>query len=638
MVRFLVPRHVSKYVQGNRLIRHLILAALPALGLAPAHAVAVDKTPPPAYVEYVAALRKADTIRDPLQRCLAYPDLPGNTWAPGVAKARCIMFLTPPVFTLDSLEKALAQPGGATAIDTRFRDLLDAHYTVPDQREQIFVGLGIFGSDDHDKAERIARAWLAASPDSPFARTALARVLATRGWSARGTQYIRDTPAENVQRMEAFFVEASKLYVAALEANPKLLPACEGLMSIGRQSSSRVEAVGTKVCMDADPASYFVVEEMMTAAEPRWGGSPEQMRAVAAYAQARVKENPVLAVFAFHHAYYEIERAEDGDAQALTVLEPAAAIVPNAAYLRSVGGAYLRKDELWKALGHLSQALRFSPGYAEESRWRAYVLFLLDEPQWARADAERAVELDPDSGHAHRMLADILRDTVGPDAARPHYVRAMQEPQLREKAFIANCAMWVDAKRMEAAACIDDLLKEYPDNGEAWRLHLLTIGPDAPGSVNAMKRFLATQDPKTWPRHKTVAEAVRKRLATKEGAAPMPGSEGFKARVTRATQLEHTQVGLDYLKRLMPAINRSLEQVMTTCFKGAKAGTTERFTAVMDVLANGSIANVEVAPVNERTSCYAKRVVEMTKAPPPPREFAETGFPVAIQTTQRSGK
>lgn len=621
------------------MIRHLILAASLALGLAPAQAQAAGEAPPQAYVDHVAALRKADAIRDPLQRCLAYPDLPGNTWAPGAAKARCVMFLTAPVFTLDSFEKALSQPGGATSVDAVFRSLLDAHYSVPAQREQIFTGLGIFGDDDHDKAERLGRAWLAASPDSPFARTALGHALAARGWAARGTKYIRETSAENVQQMEKYFLGAAELYAAALEANPKLLPACVGLMAIGRQSSDRAQAVGTKLCMDADPASYYFVNEMMNAAEPRWGGSAEQMRQVAAYAQARVEENPVLAVFAFHHAFYEIDRAEDGDAQALAVLEPAAALVPNAAYLRSVGGAYMQKDDLWKALVYLSQALRFSPGYAQESRWRAYALFVLGEPQWARADAERAVELAPDSGHAHRMLADILRDTVGPEAARPHYARAMLEPELRENAFIASCAMWVDAKRKEAAACVDDLLKAYPDNGEAWRLHLRTIGPDAPGSVNAMKRFLATQDPVTWPLHKTVAESVRKMLAAKEGAAPAPGSEAFNARVTRATQLEHTHEGMDYLKRLMPALSQPLGQVMTDCFKGTKAETMEGFTAVMDVLANGSIANVEVAPVNARSSCYAKRLVEMAKAaPPPPPGFAETGFPVAIQTSFKPGK
>lgn len=39
-------------------------------------------TPPPELAEHVAALRKADAITDPLQRCLAYPDLPGKAPAP----------------------------------------------------------------------------------------------------------------------------------------------------------------------------------------------------------------------------------------------------------------------------------------------------------------------------------------------------------------------------------------------------------------------------------------------------------------------------------------------------------------------------------------------------------------------------
>ena len=312
------------------MIRHLILAAPLALGLASAQALAAGKAPPPAYAEYVAAVRKADAIRDPLQRCLAYPDLPGNQWAPGVAKARCVLFNTPPIYTLDGLEKALAQPGGVNAVDAKFAALLDAHFSVPGQRDQIFVGLGIFRDKDSAKAERIARAWLAASPDSPFARTALGRTLEGRGWEARGTGFVKDTPADKLRRMETYFVDAATQYVAALKTNPKLLPACEGMMAIGRQSSDDVQAWATKTCMDADPASYFFVDEMMNAAEPRWGGSTEQMRAVGAYAEARVKDNPVLAVFAFSHASYDIERADDKDAQVLSVLEPAAALVPNA--------------------------------------------------------------------------------------------------------------------------------------------------------------------------------------------------------------------------------------------------------------------------------------------------------------------
>ena len=59
-----------------------------ALSFVPAGALAAAKQPPAEYAAYVAAVRKADAITDPLQRCLAYPDLPGNTWMPGAAKAR----------------------------------------------------------------------------------------------------------------------------------------------------------------------------------------------------------------------------------------------------------------------------------------------------------------------------------------------------------------------------------------------------------------------------------------------------------------------------------------------------------------------------------------------------------------------
>ena len=604
-------------------MRHLILAAPLALGLVSAPALAAGKTPPPEYAAYVAAVRKADALQDPLQRCLAYPDLPGNTWAAGAAKARCTTFLTPAIFTLDTLESALAQPDGAKAVDAKFRAVLDAQQR--DQRDQIFTALSIFKSSARaDDAERIARSWRKASPDSPFAMTALGHVLAGRGWNARGEKYIRDTPEEDVRRMEAYFADALVQYADALKAEPKLLPACEGAMAIGRQSSEALEMVATKKCMDADPVSFYVVEEMLQAAEPRWGGSLAQMRNVAAFAQAHVQDNPVLAMLTVDHIGYEADRADD-DARNIAELEPATLLAPQAGYLRKVGGAYLRKNDDWKAFVYLSQALRFMPDYAQESRYRAFALYRLGEPAWARADAERALALDPDNAYTHRVLADILRDTVGGAAARPHYELAMREPRLRENAFIESCATLVNAKDKEAAACVDKLLKEYPDNGEAWHLQLMVLGPTGPGAAEAMKRFLATQDPEHWPSHKRVAEQVKPMLAALEGG------NDFDARAARATMLERSPEGRDFLGRYIPAVQAALTQAIQACFT---PGAKEKFTAVMDVLADGSIGNVAVSPVNARTSCYAGRAAKI-KGPSPPDSFAGKGFPMAIQTTLR---
>ena len=607
--------------------RHLFLAGPLALCLLSAHAVAGGNKPTADYADYFAAVRKADSITDPLQRCLAYPDLPGNAWLPGLAKARCTMFLAPKLYSLEAIDKLLTQPGGAATLETAYSALLDAHFNVPAQREHINIALGVFKDEDHDRAERIARAWLAVAPESPFARTSLGHVLERRGWNARGTKYASDTPDENLRKMNAYFVDAAKQYSAAMETNAKLLPACEGLMAIGRQSSDEVQAFATKHCLDVDPASFYVIEELMNAAEPRWGGSDAEMRAVAAYAQARVAKNPVLALFAFHHAFYEIERMKDGDAQALAVLEPAARLVPNAGYLRLVGGAYYRKDDNWKALSYLSQALRFSPNAAPESRYRARALRALGESEWARADAERAVALDAKNGHGQQLLGKIVRELDGPAAALPYFKRALEDSNTREFAFNDYCGSLIDAKqRNEAGKCIDELLAAYPENPEGWRQRLFLIGYDAPGSQEAMERFIALYDPKRWSYHAEAADTVRKVLAANSGTASP--SDLFDVRVVRAQALERSASGRAYVERLASGSNTLLEQTVGTCQSAMKPGITPELTAVMDVQPNGMLGNIAIRPINAWTSCFAKRFETAWKLPPPPEGFEKAGYPI----------
>lgn len=600
-----------------------------ALSFVPASALAAAKQPPAEYAAYVAAMRKADAITDPLQRCLAYPDLPGNTWPAGAAKARCTMFLTPVRFSLDDIDAKLKQPGGAAELEAAFAALLDAHFKEPTQREQINIALMVFRDADFDKAERIARAWRAAAPKSGFARVALGHVLARRGWNARGTDFAHKTPAENLKTMSGYFVEATKEYTAALEGTSKLLPACEGLMAIGRQISDDLQTHATERCVYIDPTSYYVVDELMTAAEPRWGGSEEAMKSVAAYALEKAAVNPVLSVFAFHSAHYEIERMDGGDDEAIAVLAPAALQVPNAAYLRRAGGAYLRKDDDWKALAYLSEALRFMPGYGQESRFRALVLRQLGESKWARADAERAATLDPANGHAHQLLGNIVRELDGPAAAAPHFKRAMDDAKTREYAFNDYCGSLIDAKRLdEAGKCIDELLAAYPANPEGWRQRLVVIGFDAPGSLEAMERFVALNNPKRWSYHARAADDVRKILAARKGTASP--ADAFASRVMRAEGLERTAAGRDYFERIKSQTPRFMEAALTTCQAAQKPGIPLKFTAVMDAQADGRVANVVVQPVNGWTGCIAKQARATWKLPPPPAGGGEAGYPMVF--------
>lgn len=602
----------------------LALVSTPALSATPVQA------PPAEYAAYFAAVREADTITDPLQRCLAYPDLPANTWAPRIAKARCMMFLTPPRYMLDDIENKLTQANGAAMLDADFNALLLAHYKTPALREQISNAFQVFHDRDHDRAEHIARAWLSAAPDSPFAHTALGRVLEVRGWAARGTKFAKDTPAEDLQKMGTYFADAAKEYAAAMQASPKLLPACLGLMAIGRQSSDEIQAYATKMCLEADPASFSVVDEMMTAAEPRWGGSDAAMQAVSAYAKSKIAKNPVLELFAFNDQLYEIERMDDLDAQAIAVLEPAAHKVPNAGFFRFVGGAYLRNNDNWRALVYLSQALRFSPSYAQESRFRALALRRLGENQWARADAERAVALAPDKGLALLQLGNILRKIDGPSAATPYFKRAITDQETREEAYNNYCGALLDAKQFdEAQKCIDDLLAIYPKNPEGWRQRLYLIGFDAPGSKQAMERFIALNDPKRWSYHTEAVKAVRLVKAGMEGTASP--SELFDARALRAKALERSVLGRPYFEILKSSKNNQLESAVAACQPAIKAIQNLQFVAVMDIQADGSLKNIDVRPNNAWTSCMAKHAQTTWKLPPPPKLADALSFPLIYE-------
>ncbi len=610
------------------MIRLSIACALAATACLPIHANAAAAQPPKELTAYVAAMRKADEIKDPVQRCLAYPDLPGSAWAPALVKARCEQFLTPAPFTLEQIDRLLDGQTGAASLAASFREMQDAPQDDPGKRERVYRALSIFSQDRYDLAERVARKWLAADRDSAFAMTALGNALADRGWNARGAELIKDTSEEKLERMTQFFTQAAEQYLLALQKDPKLQTACLGLMRIGRQSSDQLQAFSTDKCLAIDPVSYYVLDEMMTAAEPRWGGSDAAMRGVAAYAQARVDRNVLLSLFAYHHAFYEIDRGEDTDRQALEVLEPAARQVPNVGYLRLVGGAYLRKGDYWASLSYLSQALRFSPALAQESRFRALNLMRLGETRWARADAERAVQLDPSNGHASQQLGKILRQLDGPLAAAPHFRNAMADGKTREDAYNDYCAVLLDARNIEEArACIDGMLAEYPRNPEAWRQRLYLIGFMAPQSREALERFLELKDPTLWSYHAKAAESlapVYKALYGQPAA-----NDAFEQRVHLANAEESTLTGKDYFEKIKRSGSRQIGDALTASNPAATPANFA-FTMVFDVQADGSVRHLDMRPDNASTKCLLKRAASW-KMPIPPPVVGPNGYPMVIQ-------
>lgn len=342
----------------------VVLAVLCLAGVSRAWASAADEyVPPPPMPEelraYFEQALQAERIADDVQRCLAYPDLPGNHWPEGAASVRCGQ-LGPDAFTLDDLERMLEEPGAAARIDAHLARLLEEHYTVAGQREQIHKFFLHF--DAGERSGELAARWLRAAPESAFAMTAMGSHRSNLGWQARGGAYVSETSPQQLLRMGQHFSAAVPLLIQALELEPSLGPACLELAQIGRQSSDALQQAALAQCLERDPLSFYVVRELAKAAEPKWGGSMAALEAAAEYARRHGPQNPALYTFMAEPLSYVLIEEAKPYAEVVEDDLRAANMTPRPGML--VGAGHGSKDP-WQKVMLLSQALRFRPSMQE---------------------------------------------------------------------------------------------------------------------------------------------------------------------------------------------------------------------------------------------------------------------------------
>ena len=109
-------------------------------------------------------------------------------------------------------------------------------------------------------------------------------------------------------------------------------------------------------------------------------------------------------------------------------------------------------------------------------------------------------------------------------------------------------------------------------------------------------------------------------------------TDTFSARRANALKVERSSIGHGYLELFMPATDKPTTALVAKCFPNGETGTVERVSLVADIGPDGSFLNVEVQPLNPRSKCYADGFSEL-KAPPPPEQFAKSGFPIAVDTS-----
>jgi len=441
-----------------------------------------------------SAIRAADKIDDPAQRCLAYPDPPGLQWDAGVVQAICAP-LSFRFITLDEM-KAELDDERPEAIDRAFQAYFEAASTTPGRRGMLSRAYRVLFEDGTLDAKAVADRWVTAARNSAFAHTARGLQSLARALDIRGSDYVRESASTNLETMEQLIREARGDFEAALAINPKLIPAYHGLL-VGAKLVGDRPAIDryVKAALAVDPADDRIYLDWIGAAEPRWGGSLEAMRDIADSARAQVGTNPYLQLVLEKPASYKgIALANSGKyREAVDAFDKALLIAPSSADFVMAADVATAAGMPAKALWYYSESYRFFGG-PKSYFSRAEVFFQAGKPELALeilADAQTKRLADIDALYivgnsywrAHRLQ----------DAERSYLAVLDRSPRKRE-ALTALSQLYLGEMKEPARAqpYVKSLIENYPRYARGWLL--ASFGETGPERREALQRYLELVD------------------------------------------------------------------------------------------------------------------------------------------------
>jgi Tfp pilus assembly protein PilF len=397
---------------------------------------------------FLAAAKQAEAIKDPLQRCLAYPDPPRSHWSHDAVATYCHYRLQPVISFAEA--QALIQSGHAAELDRRLAQALHDQQTQagsPGVLNQTFYQDFDNGSFD---IRPTLDAWKRDSPTSAFAYAASGFAYVAMAANARGSAYMSDTPQSNVDAMDRLLSQADTDLRRALELNPQVTPAYVAMIDAGKMGPGRAYIdEAARRGLAAAPADYSIYSALMVAEQPKWGGSLYAMTGLARRAQAHARDNPLLVLLLAEGPAYAYDVC-NCESRADWAADPT--VFDNVASLNllfNAGSAAASNNHPELSVVYLSEALRFQSSTDAIRRKRAYDLAALGEFRMALDDANSLIAADPDNADNYQVLGMVYAD-MGDE---PHAEKDLEE---------------VLVLRPDDAAALVPLASIYINNTQEW--------------------------------------------------------------------------------------------------------------------------------------------------------------------------
>jgi|GEM_PF-6906315 len=467
--------------------------------------------------EFLIKAEAADKITDPLARCLAFPDLPGNKWPQGLVKAHCDFYYGPRIKLAKA--KQLFDAGELDKLDALYAADLERHFSKENFSEIIHADFYDF--DNSSKSDSFTKQWLEKAPDSPYALTARAYYFREMARAARGAKWAADTPDENVDQMGKFVSLAEELFQRALKIEPRLMPAYSALISMGTMDSRldlRRNAI--RNAKKIDPLCSVAINFEMASLTPRWGGSYEAMAKLSEEIAPYSGQRPLLAnsMVASTADASDILFRDKKYAEMIELLKPATQISTLPVLYRDLSKAMqkIETSSRPETLMYLLLASRFE-AEEDDSYFNTVRGWLIlgesRQAEWAKKYLKLAVEKKPEDNFSRFQLAKASLFSGDFQSAETNYLITMKDPAYRQESLYDISTTYMRSKQPEKALVqVQVLNKEFPQYAQGW---LFTSGVlrvlNKPGVNEAMQKFLDTAD-RSNPNVMKLVEQVQQQL------------------------------------------------------------------------------------------------------------------------------
>ncbi|MCP1375755.1 DUF4034 domain-containing protein [Dyella lutea] len=421
---------------------------------------------------FLAAATKAESIDDPLKRCLAYPDPPASHWSPAAVQAYC-RYRTQPIVTL-AQARDLIEHGKAAELDRLLGEALHAQLTQPDARGRLDRTFFADFDDGSLDLRYLLDAWKRASPDSAFALAASGFAYVQMAVAARGVDYASKTPQDAMESMHRLMQQADADLQAARQREPRITPIYIAMLQAGGYDFGPSYATrALHEGLQQDPADFAIHAQYVWLSQPQWFGSLDVMQHAIDEGLQQAAKNPLLLLDKNKAAGFRanIENWRDQPVHVAdfpAVLDEAA----DAGSLSAAGNTAAAHRQFIIAAIYLSESVRFNPDAFSDRSRLARLVSAEGQPRLLMLHARQLVAQRPDDPDALglRGLASLQQGDV--PAGRADLAAALEKSpdnpavlSLLARVYTYSTHEWDKAWTLSSR-----LIADYPQLPDGWRM------------------------------------------------------------------------------------------------------------------------------------------------------------------------